>query len=156
MDRTEEKFEEFVEERFQTVLHDLSVYAHNSDLFVPHPDYTAKDDTYHMRIIPRQECNWGITAYKFGRQKDMKVHRAGRPFPVDGQPRVVIADNGIFNYARYVAPYDKFSDVSFEVVSRQPSHYYAERELAKFYGIWKHVHGYEPIDVLRKLVQYYD
>lgn len=139
-----------IENKYHTIMGDISMLTLHSDLRIPPPKF--RDDLFHVRVFPSQECNWYQTAYKFGHHPNIKYHKMESVYPIDGQPRVFRNENGIFDYIRFVAGYDKWDNIAFEIVARQPSTDMAERQLLKYYSLWKERHDMEPMDVFRKFL----
>lgn len=141
-----------IDKRVNWLLDEISPLTYHSDFDVAPHAYLPDSDTLHINVIPKSPSRWAYIAHEFGCH-DVKYDRSHRVFNVDGQPRV---DYSGMVWVRYVGDFLDGSNVAMNIWSRQPSHYMAERELAKYYGIWKERHDMEPIDVFRKFSQYND
>ena len=137
-----------INERVEWLFDEVSPLAYHSDLIIEPHAYLPDIDTLHIDVIPRSPAKWAKTAYEFGSQ-GMKYDRSFRIFGIDGQPRV---DFSGMVWVRYVSDFLDGSKVAMNIWSEQPSHNYAERELMKYYGLWKARDGLEPMDVFRRFL----
>jgi hypothetical protein len=118
----------------------------HSDLYIVPHAYVPDSDTLHIDVMPRSPAKWAETAYRFGSQ-NTKYDRSFRLFGIDGQPRVNFS--GLV-WVRYLSDFLDDSKVGMNIWSQQPSHYKAEEQLMKLYGLFQERDGLEPIEVFRK------
>jgi hypothetical protein len=147
---------DYLNYRAERLLEELCPLAYHSDIYIGPYLFDYKRDTLCMHVKPRMASAWAETAYKFGKQEGVTYDRRNDAYSHDGQPRVIITRNNLYDIVRFIGDFEDNSRVSFEIFSEQPSHYEAERQLAKFYCLWKVVDAMEPVDVFRKFIDYYD
>ena len=150
------EFNDYLDYRAERLLEELYPLAYHSDIYIGPYLFDCRRDKVCMHVKPRMASAWAETAYKFGKQEGMKYDKSNETYSHDGQPRVMTTKDNFYDVIRFIGDFEDNSKVSFEIFSEQPSHYEAERQLAKFYCLWKFVDGMEPIDVFRKFLEYYD
>lgn len=133
--------------RIDWLLDELAPLSYHSDINVGPHAYDPKTDTIYMNANVRLPGKWAKIAYEFGNHDGMKYDRGFRFYGIDGQPRV--SSDGLV-WVRYVGDFLDGSKVGMNVWSQQPSHFDAEVQLGKFYGLFSERNGLEPFEVFKK------
>ena len=129
-----------------------SLYQH-SDLGITYINYDMIDDIIYFNARCLSPPLWAWTSYEFGNHEGMKYDSSNELYGIDGQPR--IRNDGII-YVRYKTGFLDGSRVALNIWSHHPSRWEGERQIAKFYALFKVIDGLEPIEVFRKFCEYSD
>jgi len=149
--------EEFALYMIDQTLEGLTPLFQHSDFTYGFTGFDEEDGTISILMKVRSAPKWADAAYEYGHHENMKYDKPRKFFQgIDGQPRVFVTNDKFYNAIRYKAPFLYKSNVSLNIWAEQPTHYDAERQLGKYYALWKVADGLEPIDVFRKFIEYYD